>query len=441
MESTLSHFNRLLSNRFSSLPDTRSGKNSFITMKDIGLSAFSVFFTQSSSFLEHQRLMESKQGQNNAKSLFSIAHIPTDNHIRSMLDEVPPSELFPLFGDALTYLGEQNIPETFNYINGDHLLALDGLQYYSSKKISCDRCSHKQSKKEGSITYSHSMVSATLVHPEHRHVLPLIPSFIEPQDGREKQDCEREAVKRWMLTVGPQYAKLGVALLGDDLYCCEPLCKLALATGFHFIFNCKPESHTTLYEWIDSLEKSGGIHRVEKIIGTLKGKQRWKCRYVNQVPIKDGKAVLPVNWCELEVLNQDGERLYFNTFATDYEITDANVVALVKAGRTRWKTENEHNNNLKNAGYHLEHNYGHGKKYLSQTLATLILLSFLLHTLLNLLDQAYIALRRYFPRAQFFQQLRTLLMYLYFATWETLMALMSEGAKPMPRRQKRKGSG
>ena len=86
-----------LEKRFSQLPDQRVGDNKFIAMKDIGLSAFSVFFTQSSSFLEHKRLMSKRQGKCNAGSLFKIDHIPSDNHIRNLLDPVLPSEVFPVF--------------------------------------------------------------------------------------------------------------------------------------------------------------------------------------------------------------------------------------------------------------------------------------------------------------------------------------------------------
>src|ERR1700733_1404584 len=50
---------------------------------------------------------------------------------------------------------------------------------------------------------------------------------------------------------------------------------------------------------------------------------------------------------------------------------------LMKGGRSRWKIENETFNTLKNLGYNLEHNYGHGKKFLSTILCLLMLLAFL----------------------------------------------------------------
>ena len=50
----------------------------------------------------------------------------------------------------------------------------------------------------------------------------------------------------------------------------------------------------------------------------------------------------------------------------------------MRGGRARWKIENETFNTLKNLGYNFEHNYGHGKKYLSTVFGLLMMLAFLL---------------------------------------------------------------
>ena len=60
-------------------PDPRTGDNCTYSMEDIGSSAFSVFFTQSPSFLAHQNTMQKAKGQSNAQSLFEIKQIPCDN--------------------------------------------------------------------------------------------------------------------------------------------------------------------------------------------------------------------------------------------------------------------------------------------------------------------------------------------------------------------------
>lgn len=77
-----------------SLPDHRSGKNTSYSIRDAALGAFSVFFTQSPSFLAHQRAMEKSKGRSNAGSLFQIEKIPSDNQIRSLLDPITPQHLY-----------------------------------------------------------------------------------------------------------------------------------------------------------------------------------------------------------------------------------------------------------------------------------------------------------------------------------------------------------
>jgi hypothetical protein len=98
--------------------------------------------------------------------------------------------------------------------------------------------------------------------------------------------------------------------------------------------------------------------------------------FVNQVPLRDGEDALNVNWCELTTIRNDGKVTYRNAFATNRLITADNVAEVVRDGRARWKVENENNNTLKTEGYHLTHNFGHGKQHLSSVLATLNLLAF-----------------------------------------------------------------
>ena len=104
---------------------------------------------------------------------------------------------------------------------------------------------------------------------------------------------------------------------------------------------------------------------------------------------------------------------------------------MVAAGRSRWKIENENNNTLKTQGYRFEHNYGHGKQHLAAVLASLTLLAFLAHTVLDRLDQRYQAVRRHLPsRRTFFEHLRALAQYLPFDSWDHLFNFMLEALEP-----------
>src|SRR5437899_9347927 len=106
------------------LPDGRTGENTSYSMEDIGLSAFSVFFTQCPSFLAHQKTMQQAKGQSNAQSLFHLEQIPCDNHIREMLDPVSPEKLFPCYDQVLASLRQAGHLESWRAFQNQLLIAL-----------------------------------------------------------------------------------------------------------------------------------------------------------------------------------------------------------------------------------------------------------------------------------------------------------------------------
>jgi hypothetical protein len=109
-----------------------------------------------------------------------------------------------------------------------------------------------------------------------------------------------------------------------------------------------------------------------------------RVRYLNDVGLRSGHDTLSVHWCEITVVNaKTGEQLSHNSYITNHRLTADNVVAVAQSGRGRWKIENENNNVLKTQGYHLEHTFGHGKRYLAAFLLSLNLLAFLFHPVLE----------------------------------------------------------
>ena len=392
-------------------------------MEDAALSAFSVFFTQTPSFLAYQRMMEGSKGQSNAQSLFGVHQIPSDNQIRDLLDPVTPEHVFPVFEEILQVLEQQGQLEGFRSVADTLLVALDGTEYFSSGQIHCSACSTR-TLKTGETRYFHSVVTPVIVCPGRTQVIPLVPQFIVPQDGHDKQDCENAAAKRWLLRYGQRLRSLNATVLGDDLYCRQPLCQQILDQQLDFILVCRPESHPTLYEHLEGIE----LPTLTTKRWTGKVEETYTYRYLNGVPLRDSDDALLVNWCELTVSRPDGKVTYKNSFATNYRLSDDTVVEIVLAGRTRWKVENENNNTLKTKGYNLKHNFGHGKQHLSSLLATLNILALLFHTLLELLDQKYKLLRSHLPtRKTFFDDLRALTRYMYFDSWDHLLSFMLEG--------------
>lgn len=407
-------------------PDKRVGKNCTYSIADAALGAFSIFFMQCPSFLAHQREMQAAKNKNNAQSLFKIDKIPSDNQIRDLLDHVSPEAVFPVFDYVLQALQITEYLETFRFLNGQLLIAIDGVEYFNSNTIHCDKCSVKR-QKNGEVIYSHSAITPVIVHPKHRRVISLPPEFIRPQDGHEKQDCESVAARRWINGNGKKYARLNATLLGDDLYSRQPLCEKVLEQGYHFIFVCKPDSHKSLYK--DYIDAGIKLEHMEIKRRNSKGKKDTMVyRFINNVPLRDGQDALMVNWCDVAIINDAGKVTYRNSFVTDLFITDKNIEDIVLAGRTRWKIENENNNTLKTKGYHLEHNFGHGKEYLSFLLLTLNLLAFLFHTVLEFTDKKYRILRAHLSRRMtFFEHTRTLTAYLFFTSWNDMLDFMIKG--------------
>jgi hypothetical protein len=427
---TFSTLLSILESAINTFPDKRKGKNKQYSMRDGGLSGFSVFFMQCPSFLSHQELMQQQEGKNNARTVFGVEQIPTDPQIRNLLDPVDPQHCFPVFGKVRRWLEEKGLLERqYQSSLESYLLAMDGTWFHSSEAIHCPSCLHKDHR-DGRRTYYHSAITPVLVKPGNNRVISLEPEFIQPQDGQQKQDCERNAAKRWIAGAGSKYVSMGITLLGDDLYCNEPFCEDALERCYHFIFTCKSSSHKYLYEWIEEAEVGVDIGQVIHKRWTGKERLYYRYRFMNDVPLRDGKDVLRVNWFELVILDKEGNVRKRHGFATDYLISRENVVDLVECGRSRWKIENEHNNTLKTKGYNLEHNFGHGDKYLSNLLLTFNLIAFLFHTVLEFFDKRYALLRKSLRRRQtFFEDIRSLTRYWCFDGWDDLLMFMLRGLK------------
>lgn len=414
----------LLHGQLEQIPDHRTGKNTTYTIKDAGLAAFAVFFIQSPSFLAHQRQMFRAKGQSNAESFFGIEQIPSDNQIRNMLDPITLDQLCPLFWTILEALEQSGQMDSSRVLDDNLLISLDGTRYFSSQKISCQNCSHSTTG-EGKTTYFHDVILPVLVTPGSKRVIMLEPEFIVPQDGHDKQDCEQTAAKRWLRRNAKHFTPGQATVLGDDLYCKQPFCELLLEKEFNFILVCKPDSHPALHEWVDF---TGVQERVVRHWNGRYGEIR-TYRYVHHVPLRRGDDALFVDWCELTITHEtSGEILYRNAFATNYLVTEENVEAIVEAGRARWKSENESHNVLKTKGYHLEHNFGHGKENLASILLTLNLLAFLYHTILGHVSVKYQLLRKELAtRKTFFNDIRALTRYFYFPNWAAMLEFMIEG--------------
>jgi len=411
---TFDSMNSSLRNAVSQFPDKRRGKNIRYQIMDAASCAFSTVFTQCPSFLSFQQLMQQKKGKSNVQTLFQVGDkIPSDNQIRNLLEGVAPGLLSSVFMDCFTALDKAGIIDSRYRVKlgknkRDLLVAIDGVDFHASYAVECKNCLTK--KIDGETLYMHKMVTPTIVCPGNNRVISLPPEYISNKDGATKQDCELNGTKRILDANGAWYAQQETTFLGDDLYAHEPMCLKILGIGCNFLFTCKPDSHKTVYEWTKGILREVRADR-------FNGKKHllYTYRYAEQVPIRDDRKTK--------------KRVYHNAFITSHPITGLtdketkeNLNTLIDCGRARWKIENENNNTLKTKGYNLEHNFGHK---VCNLLATMNLLAFLFHTVLELMDERYLKLREIISaRKRFFEHIRILLIYKLFSDFNHFMEFM-----------------
>ena len=347
-------------------PDSRKGRAGNIAVADFGLSAFALFFMRSGSFPSYQREMQDHGRRSNCQPLFGISHIPSDASIRSHLDLASPRLLEPCFERLEQAMAEPAVAEAFLRLDQRTLIALDGTEYFCSDRIGCPNCLSRR-RANGKTEHYHVMLAASIVAPGHSRVIPLMPEFVANHDGAAKQDCERNAAKRWHARHGERLKALKPVYPGDDLFACQPMAKLLKDNGDDFIFTAKETSHKGLYEFISGagLQRHAGVERKGKTRKTL------NYRWIEDVPLRDGEDAIAVTWIGFDITDDKRRSLYSTAFVTSLRVTAETVADIVQAARARWKIENGSFNVMKNHGYELEHNFGHGKQFLAMMLATL----------------------------------------------------------------------
>jgi hypothetical protein len=380
------------------LPDSRESSNALkYRISDAIMSAFAVFYFQHPSLLNYQQDMRRKQKRSNMETLFGIHAIPSSDQMTNMVDGIASEGLAPVFEQAHQIAREQGIIDGYRVLDGGVLIALDGTWTCTSEKIHCEHC--LSVTKKSKTLYYHSILAAAIVKPSCSVVLPFEPVFIRNGDGHEKQDCERNAAKRYLQEKAEHLRELKPTFLGDDLYACHAICARILQGGMSFIFTCKDESHP----WIAEQVKYAQMEQYARREWNGRNHLEYRYAWVNGIENRAEGEKLAVNYLSFQIWNEEKQEItYRNSWITNKPISEDTGVVLVNCARTRWKIENEYNNVLKCRGYHLEHNFGHGKKHAADIYCLLNVLAFLFHGIQDLVDEDYRAARGSFGRRDAF---------------------------------------
>ncbi len=414
---SFSTMRKALSAIFEKIDDPRQKGKVDYSLHDCLMSALAMMFFQDPSVLSFQRRMHDRMQDSNLKAMFAVKDIPSDSALRQTLDNIPTEAIHPAFPFLLQCLQRGKYLDAYKLESGHHLIALDGSQYFSSEKIHCPSClTHKGAK--GSTRYSHQILQAVMLNPYMRQVLPLAPEPVANTDGTTKQDCEINAGKRIVDKIRRTHPKLKMIITADGLYSKQPFIDVLKDARMSFILVAKPTDHKLLFQWVDEID---GLGQCGHLQFTDDKGRRHVYRWVNQVPLNGSRNADPVNFFEYW-LHVGQKATYHNSWVTDRKVSKANVVELVRAGRARWKIENETFNTLKNQGYHIEHNFGHGQRYLSNTFFILNLLAFFIHQILELCDRGYQYCRSKFSsRKEYWNNLRTGIRLMLFRDFEHLL--------------------
>jgi DDE family transposase len=358
---------RLVRSSFANITDDR-GAEVEIPLTDALMSAFAMFSLKSPSLLAFDK----QRVEGNLETIYGIPRAPCDTRMRERLDPVSPESLRPSFTSVFRQLQRGKALEDMVFLDGHYLVALDGTGYFSSPTIHCASCLQKVHR-NGSITYYHQMLGAALIHPDFREVIPLMPEPIIKQDGTEKNDCERNAAKRFIAKLRRDHPHLKFIITEDSLSSNAPHIETLHDHGCHYILGVKEGDHAYLFKQVQAAEEAGRVtsyDRHDRAAGVVH-----RFRFVNDMPLNESRSDVRVNFIEYWEVSPD--KVQHFSWVTDFRVNKANVYKLMRGGRARWKIENETFNTLKNQGYNFDHNYGHGEQNLSVVLAVLMMLAFL----------------------------------------------------------------
>lgn len=357
---------KMVKKEFKKIADHRP-TNVEIPLDDALMSGFAMFSLKDPSLLAFD---ERRQEPENLKRVYGIKRIPSDTQMRTILDGVNPEEIRPQFKRVFQQLQRGKELEKMRYMGKYYLASLDGTGYFKSEKVHCANCLQKHYKRSGKTIYSHQMLGGAIVHPDRREVIPLAPEPIIKQDGTEKNDCERNAAKRFLAKLRQDHPRLPLIIIEDALSANAPHIRELKRHNLRFILGVKPGDHAYLFDFVRQADEAGETTRFE----IAKDGVIHRFCYLNDVPLNESNTDVRVNFLEYWEV-KPGKTRHFS-WVTDFAIARHNAFDLMRGGRARWKIENETFNTLKNQGYHFEHNFGHGHQHLSVVFAYLMMLAF-----------------------------------------------------------------
>ena len=392
MELSVDDLIKQLGTCFESVADGRAA-NCRYPLSDNLKTGFAIFHQKDPSLLAFREQFPARS--ENMERIYGLSSIPEDSALRECLDKVTPDDLIPCFKILLEESRRSGVLDTRRVLGGRLALSFDGTGYFSSHHINCPHCLVKEYK-NGKTIYHHQMLGAVLVHPHQATVQVVGAEPIVKGDGSTKNDCERNALKRLLPKVRQVLEKEDIVAILDALYADGPTIRALQAVNMDYIIGIK-DGYVLVQ--IEALRGQGQLQQLV----TSNAKVKTTIRWANQLILNGTHQDIVVNYFECEEIDIKTQTIiYKNAWITNLPVDQHNCQEMVKVARSRWKIENETFNTLKNQGYNFEHNYGHGKQFLSSVFAMLMLLAFSVDQLAQAADLAFIKAMATFKTRQAF---------------------------------------
>lgn len=405
---------KILDEGFQKIKDHRKSNTSY-PLSNVLKAAFAMFSLKAPSLLNFKK--QSDPEANNLRHVYLLTgEIPCDTQMRATLDPVQPSLLRKLFRALFVPLKLAGVLRDYYYWGKCVIVSMDGVEHFCSTCIHCPHCTTRQHR-NGVVSYHHAGLAAVLVHPAHSEVFPLDFEPILKADGDKKNACERNAAKRLCAALHEQYPELQILVVEDALHATAPHLRQISGYGWQYVVNVKPDAHESLFKQFAGRVARGDVQHLAQ---TTPDGVRQRYTWTNQLCLNDSALDVSVNFLHYEETLPDGQVTTW-TWVTNLPLTKRTVERVMRAGRSRWKIENETFNTLKNQGYHFEHNYGHGVQQLATNLALLMLLAFLVDQIQQRCCQTFRRLREGLgSKTKLWETLRSAFQMLTFASMENL---------------------
>lgn len=370
-----------LRRRFQDVADRRRQASCKFTMVDTLMSAFAMFATKEPSMLSYQ----DHHRELHIEKPFQIAEVPSDTQMRDILDGSDIEPLHEAFADLFWEVQRSGELKRWLFDGKYYLLAVE----------------------------------------------PIVRS-----DGDKKNDCERNATGRLIRRVRKQHPKLNLLVIEDGLASNAPHIADLKRAKMHFLLGAKPGDHEHLFDQVVDAMDQDAV-RVERArVSKAKHCFDSQTQYIENLELNKSNPDVRVNFLQHHEFDcETSETLKCLSWVTDLDLSEKSLDLYQRGGRSRWRVENETFNTLKNQGYDLEHNYGHGKENLTTVLVLLMFLAFAVDQIqeacCGLFGAAVLGAGR---RIRLWESIRSHLRHFEFASFADLYHAIATGklCKPPP---------